>query len=43
MAYAIILITIVIILALTINFIERLRDEDWKWSKLIFWRFSGGN
>ncbi len=43
MAYAIILMAIVIALALTISLIERLRSEDSSWSKLIFWRGSGGN
>jgi tungstate transport system permease protein len=43
MAYAIILMAIVILLALAISLIERLRSEDWSWSKLILWRGSGGN
>jgi tungstate transport system permease protein len=43
MAYAIILMAIVIVLALTISLIERLRSEDTSWSKLIFWRCPGGN
>jgi tungstate transport system permease protein len=43
MAYALILMLIVVVLALTISLIERLRNEDVSWSKLVFWRGSGGN
>jgi tungstate transport system permease protein len=43
MAYALILMFIVVVLALTISLIERLRNEDVSWSKLVFWRGSGGN
>jgi tungstate transport system permease protein len=41
MAYAIILIAIVIIIALTISLVERVRSEEISWGKLAFlWRFS---
>jgi tungstate transport system permease protein len=43
MAYALILMLIVIVLALTISLIERVRNEDVSWSKLVFWRGLGGN
>ncbi len=43
MAYALILMAIVIILALTISLIERLRSNDTSWSKLVFWRGLGGS
>jgi tungstate transport system permease protein len=43
MAYAIILMAIVIILALTISLIERVRNEETSWGKLVFWRGLGGN
>ena len=43
MAFAIILIAIVIALALTISLVERVRNEDVSWSKLIFWRGLGGS
>jgi tungstate transport system permease protein len=43
MAYAIILMVIVIILALTISLIERLRSEEWPgWFKPTIWRGLGG-
>jgi len=42
MAYAIILMAIVIALGLTISLIERLRNEDLAWSKLAFWIGLGG-
>jgi tungstate transport system permease protein len=42
MAYAVILMVIVIVLALTVSFIERLRNEDMGWSKLSFWSSLGG-
>ena len=42
MAYAILLLAIVIALALTISLIERLRNEDMEWSKLMFWSGLGG-
>jgi tungstate transport system permease protein len=42
MAYALILMAIVIILALIISLIERLRNEDTSWSKLAFWTGIGG-
>ncbi len=38
MAYAIVLMTIVIALALTISLIERVRNEDISLSELVFWR-----
>jgi tungstate transport system permease protein len=38
MAYAIILISIVTVIALTVNLIERLRSGEWPWRKFIFWR-----
>ena len=43
MAYALILMLIVVVLALTISLIERLRNEEVSWSKLVFWRGLGGN
>jgi tungstate transport system permease protein len=43
MAYAIILMAIVIVLALTISLIERLRQEDGLGYKLHFWRGLGGS
>ena len=43
MAFAIILIAIVIALALTISLIERVRNEDMSWGKLVFWRGLGGS
>jgi tungstate transport system permease protein len=43
MAYALILMLIVVVLALTISLIERLRNEDVSWSKLVYWRGLGGN
>ena len=43
MAYALILMLIVIVLALTISLIERVRNDDVSWSKLVFWRGLGGN
>ncbi len=44
MAYAIILMAIVVALALTISLIERVRqDEGVSWGKLNFWRGLGGN
>jgi tungstate transport system permease protein len=43
MAYAIILMAIVIALALTISLIERLRQEDGLGYKLHFWRGLGGS
>jgi len=42
MAYAIILMAIVIALALTISLIEHVRNEDMSWSKLAFWSGLGG-
>ena len=42
MAYAIILMAIVIVLALTISLIERIRQEDGLWEKLSLWRGFGG-
>ena len=42
MAYAVILMAIVIVLALTVSLIERLRNEDMGWSKLSFWSSLGG-
>ena len=42
MAYAIILIAIVLVIALTISLIEKLRQEE-SWGKLSFWRGIGGN
>ncbi len=42
MAYAILLMAIVIALALTISLIERIRQEDGLWGKLSFWRGLGG-
>lgn len=42
MAFAVILMAIVIILALTVSLIERLRNEDMGWSKLSFWSSLGG-
>ena len=42
MAYAIILMAIVIALALTISLVERLKNEETSWSKLVFWRGLGG-
>jgi tungstate transport system permease protein len=41
MAYAIILMAIVVILALAISLIERLRSEEISWRKLILWRGGG--
>ena len=43
MAYAIILMAIVIALALTISLIERVRQEDGLWNKMSFWRGLGGS
>jgi tungstate transport system permease protein len=43
MAYAIILMAIVIALALTISLVERLKNEETSWSKLVFWRGLGGS
>ena len=43
MAYAIILMTIVLALALTISLIERVRQEDGLWNKMAFWRGLGGS
>ena len=44
MAYAIVLMAIVIALALTISLIERIRQEEGvSWGKLNFWRGLGGN
>jgi tungstate transport system permease protein len=37
MAYGVILMSIVIVLALTVSLIERLRNEDLGWSKLMLW------
>jgi tungstate transport system permease protein len=37
MAYGVILMSIVIVLALTVSLIERLRNEDLGWSKLMVW------
>lgn len=37
MAYGVILMAIVIVLALTVSLIERLRNEDLGWSKLMLW------
>lgn len=42
MAFAVILMAIVIILALTVSLIERLRNEDMGWSQLSFWSSLGG-
>jgi tungstate transport system permease protein len=42
MAYAILLMAIVIALALTISLIEQVRQEDGVWGKLSFWRGLGG-
>jgi tungstate transport system permease protein len=42
MAYAVILMVIVFVLALTVSLIERLRNEDLGWSKLSFWSSLGG-
>jgi tungstate transport system permease protein len=41
MAYGIILVAIVLVLALTISLIERVRQEE-SWGKLSFWRGLGG-
>lgn len=43
MAYALILMAIVIVLALTISLIERVRQEERLWSKLSFWSGLGGS
>jgi tungstate transport system permease protein len=43
MAYALILMAIVIALALTISLIERLRQDGGSWGKLNFWRGLGGS
>jgi tungstate transport system permease protein len=43
MAYALILMAIVIVLALTISLIEGVRQEEGLWSKLSFWRGLGGS
>ena len=43
MAYGIILMAIVIVLALTVSLIERLRNEDMGWSKLSLLRGLGGS
>jgi tungstate transport system permease protein len=42
MAYGVILMAIVILLALTVSLIERLRKEDLGWSKFSFWSGLGG-
>ncbi len=42
MAYAIILMAIVIALALIISLIERIRSEDRPLTKLMMWRGLGG-
>jgi tungstate transport system permease protein len=42
MAYAIILMTIVIIITLTINLIERLKKSETNWGKLTIWKSIGG-
>jgi tungstate transport system permease protein len=42
MAYGIILMAIVIVIALTVSLIERLRNEDMGWSKLSFLSSLGG-
>jgi tungstate transport system permease protein len=42
MAYGIILMAIVIVLALIVSLIERLRNEDMGWTKLAFWSAWGG-
>ena len=42
MAYAVILMAIVIVLALTVSLIERLRNEDMGWTKLSFLSSLGG-
>ena len=38
MAYGVILMTIVIILALTVSLIERIKNEDISWNKFSFWK-----
>jgi tungstate transport system permease protein len=43
MAYGIILMAIVIVLALTISLVERVRQEEGLRSKLALWRGLGGN
>jgi tungstate transport system permease protein len=43
MAYALILMSIIVVLALTISLVERVRKEEVSWSKLIFWRGIGGS
>jgi len=43
MAYAIILMAIVIAIALTISLIERARQEEGLWGKMSFWRGLGGS
>jgi tungstate transport system permease protein len=42
MAYAVILMAIVTVLALIVSLIERLRNEDMGWSKISFWSGLGG-
>ncbi len=42
MAYAILLMAIVIVLALTISLVERVRQEEGLWGKMSFWRGLGG-
>jgi tungstate transport system permease protein len=43
MAYAIILMAIVVTITLTINLVERLRQEDLPWKKLWVLRQGGGD
>jgi tungstate transport system permease protein len=43
MAYALILMSIIVVLALTISLVERVRKEEVSWSKLMFWRGIGGS
>jgi ABC-type tungstate transport system substrate-binding protein len=43
MAYALILMSIIVVLALTISLVERVRKEEVSWSKLMFWRGFGGS
>jgi tungstate transport system permease protein len=42
MAYGIILMAIIVVLALTVSLIERLKKEDLGWRKLSFWSGLGG-
>jgi tungstate transport system permease protein len=42
MAYAIILMVIVVVLALTVSLIEHFKNEDMGFRKLLFWGFLGG-